>query len=135
MTSTDSDRAEALAQALDAVTQAWAQGDMVMLNAMLSSTYSHVDAFGARHSRTTWLTYATKRKGRKTQTTLRDVATRFFGDIAVITGFTDITGGGATGPDDDKDLTLAFTQVWRWDDGQWLREAFQATPVATKPLK
>ena len=58
-----------------------------------------------------------------------DEATDIAEDVAVITGYNEISGGGVLSPDDDKDFVLVFTQVWVWRDNGWKREAFQATPV------
>jgi ketosteroid isomerase-like protein len=109
--------------------EAWARGDCAALAALLSPSYTHNDATGDHLKRDAWLAYAAKRTGRGTQITFRDVETRIFGDLAVVTGFNDISGGGVLNPDDSRDLTIAFTQVWRRENGRWLREAFQATPV------
>ena len=125
------DRTAALDLAIIRFGEAWAAGDMPALESMLSPTYTHNDAFGTRHDRASWLAYARRRTGRKTAIGFRGVASRIFGDVAIVTGYNDIAGGGATSPADSKDLVLVFTQVWIWTDGRWLREAFQATPVAS----
>jgi ketosteroid isomerase-like protein len=127
-----SDRIAHLHRAIEDFGEAWARGDVPALRASLSPSYTHNDLFGAHLSCSDWLAYASKRTGRGTQIAFRDVKTRLFGDIAIVTGFNEVTGGGATDPADRRDLTLAFTQVWRWEGGQWLREAFQATPVVAK---
>lgn len=122
-------RANALRTAIKAFGEAWARGDTVALAEFLSPTYTHNDATGAHLKRDAWLTYAAKRTGRGTQITFREVETRFFGDLAVVTGFNHLSGGGILNSKDSRDLSIAFTQVWRLEDGRWLREAFQATPV------
>ena len=114
--------------------EAWARGDMEILTLLLSPTYTHNDAFGARHDHRSWLAYATKRAGRQTRITFRDVKTRFVGDVAIVTGYNDLSGGCVLSPGDTEDLTLVFTQVWIWRNGRWLREAFQATPVKTTEI-
>jgi hypothetical protein len=53
---------------------------------------------------------------------------RIIGDVAIVTGVNDVSGGGAKSATDQRDWSLLFTQVWVWQDGRWLREAFQATP-------
>lgn len=127
----DDDLQTALDTAIRDFGEAWANGDMDTLRRLLSPSYTHNDAFGAHLPYADWLAYAAKRKGRATKIAFRDVTTRFFGDVAVVTGFNVVTGGGATAADDTRDLTIAFTQVWRVENGQWLREAFQATPVSS----
>ncbi|MCV2872792.1 nuclear transport factor 2 family protein [Defluviimonas sp. WL0050] len=120
---------DALNGALQKFGESWARGDTVALAELLSPTYTHNDATGEHLKRDAWLSYAAKRTGRGTQIAFRDVEFRIFDGIAIVTGFNDISGGGILKADDSRDLSIAFTQVWRWDKGQWLREAFQATPV------
>ncbi|SDD51847.1 nuclear transport factor 2 family protein [Ruegeria marina] len=121
--------ADPLHAALQRFAEAWARGDIEVLTELLSSTYTHNDATGAHLSRDGWLSYAAKRTGRRTQITFCDVEIRLFDDMAVVTGFNDISGGGILNAEDSRDLSIAFTQVWRRGNGRWLREAFQATPV------
>ena len=129
MASFDHERQASLDRAIVRFGEAWANGDMATLRELLSPSYTHNDAFGARHDYESWLTYVAKRTGRQTRIAFRDVKTRFIGDVAVITGYNEISGGGVLSPDDDKDFVLVFTQVWVWRDNGWKREAFQATPV------
>lgn len=109
--------------------EAWARGDRAALAALVSPSYTHNDATGKHLKREAWLAYAAKRGGRDTRITFRGIEIRIFGDFAVVTGFNDLSGGGVLNSKDERDLTIAFTQVWRRENGQWLREAFQATPV------
>ena len=87
---------------------AWADGDLEKLTALLSPTYTHNDVFGAHLEHSDWLAYAARRTGRQTKIAFRDLKIRLFGDVAVVTGFNDITGGGATSPDDGADLTIVY---------------------------
>jgi predicted alpha-1,6-mannanase (GH76 family) len=118
--------------ALRAFGEAWAKGDAEALRSLLSPSYTHNDASGEHLTCEQWLAYATRRAGRATQIKFRDVKTRLFGDLAVITGFNDLTGGGVFEKADRRDMSLVFLQVWRRENGRWLREAFQATPVTTE---
>jgi ketosteroid isomerase-like protein len=129
MGKTEIDRTALLDEALRAFGEAWAAGDRAALASLLSPGYTHNDAFGARHDYGSWLEYAAGRKGRTTKIAFRDVRIRIIGDVAIVTGYNDMTGGGATAAGDKTDLTILFTQVWIWQNGRWLREAFQATPV------
>jgi ketosteroid isomerase-like protein len=129
MSTAAADRKRALEQATFLFGKAWASGDMAVLDDLLSPTYTHHDAYGERLNRQAWLDYASKRTGRNTRIEFRDVDTRIFGDVAVVTGTNIITGGGVRSAIDTNDLEMVFTQVWIWRDGRWLREAFQATPV------
>lgn len=122
-------KTNALYAAMHTFGEAWARGDTVALAELLSPTYTHNDATGVHLKRDAWLSYAAKRTGRGTQITFREVETRILGDIAIVTGFNDLSGGGILNSKDSRDLSIAFTQVWRQENGRWLREAFQATPV------
>ena len=135
MTAVTTDRAEALKSAAVAFGEAWAKGDTVTLDSLLSPTYTHHDAFGARLDRAAWLAYASKRTGRDTKIELRDENYRYFGDVAIITGTNIVTGTGARNAADTAGLTIVFTQVWIWSTDRWLREAFQATPVVDDVYK
>lgn len=112
--------------------EAWASGDLKTLENLLSPTYTHADVFGTLLNRAAWLAYASGRAGRSTQISFRDVEIRRIGDTAIVTGINDVSGSGARNPEDQKSLSLRFTQVWMLRDGRWLREAFQGTPIGTE---
>jgi len=124
--------ASELDEAMRAFGEAWARGDVETLSSLLSPSYTHNDASGEHLDRERWLAYASRRAGRATQITFRGVRTRQFGDLALITGFTDLTGGGVFGEMDRRNMSLVFLQVWRRENGRWLSEAFQATPVMSE---
>ena len=126
------DRKAALQAAILQFGEAWARGDGATLDALLSPSYTHVDIFGAFFDRASWLSYAGGRAGRSTRISLRDVQRRFLGDLAIVTGINEVEGPGGLSAEDQAGLTLRFTQLWRYSDGKWLREAFQATPVVSK---
>ncbi len=125
-----SERVAALEEAVRRFGEAWAIGDTAILESLLSPTYTHTDVYGKFHDRAQWLSYASQRKGRTTQVEFRDIRIRVIGDIGIVTGINDLHGAGIRNAADQKDQTLAFTQIWVWQHGHWLREAFQATPVA-----
>ena len=129
---TDTKSAAELDAALRAFGEAWARGDTETLRSLLSPSYTHNDASGAHLTCEEWLAYAARRRGRPTQISFHDVKTRRFGDIAVVTGFNDMTGGGVFNEADRRDRKFVFLQVWRRENGSWLREAFQATPVMSE---
>jgi ketosteroid isomerase-like protein len=122
-------RLAALKDAVVDLGEAWAVGDTATLDQLLSPTYTHHAVYGARRDRAASLASVAKRAGRGTIIELRDVEYRVFGDVAIVTGTTDLRGGGARFEDDPRDLVFSFTQVWVWRDGRWFREAFQGTPV------
>jgi ketosteroid isomerase-like protein len=112
--------------------EAWARGDAEALDTLLSPTYTHTDIFGTYLDRAAWLSYAAGRAGRASRIGFRDVETRLFGDVAVVTGINEVKGGGGRSADDTAPMRLRFMQVWRDENGRWLREAFQATPVSSE---
>jgi ketosteroid isomerase-like protein len=124
---------EAVRRDLDAAVQAfgeaWANGDVATLDSLLSPSYTHTDARGRLQDREAWLKYAAGRTGVATQITFADLATRIHGDVAVITGRNDMTGGNIISGDNRDALSIRFTQIWVRVDRRWLREAFQATIV------
>lgn len=122
------DRAPKLDEAIVAFGDAWANGDVATLDALLAPGYTHTDAFGDYLDRAAWLDYARKRTGRMTKVRFHDVATRIYGDVAIVTGANELEGPGIVSAQDRSALTIRFTQVWLWRDDRWLREAFQATP-------
>jgi ketosteroid isomerase-like protein len=124
-----SDRVAALEEAIQRFGEAWAAGDAAAMDSLLSPTYTHTDVFGKLSDRATWLAYARGRTGRPTRIEFRDIRIRVVGEIGIVTGINDLHGGGAWDAADRQSRTLAFTQVWIWQNGRWLREAFQATPV------
>ena len=125
------DRLVALDTAMRRIGEAWARGDAATLGSLLSPTYTHGDVFGAFLDRSSWLEYAEGRVGRATRIDFRDVRKRVVGDVAIVTGIMDVSGPGALSASDQKSSTLRFTQVWVWDQGLWLREAFQGTLCST----
>src|SRR5262245_37427384 len=100
------DRGSALRAAIEQFGEAWARGDSATLDAMLSPTYTHVDVFGAFHDRANWLSYAAGRAGRSTRIALRDVRTRFLGDVAIVTGLNHVEGTGGRSAEDQASVTL-----------------------------
>jgi ketosteroid isomerase-like protein len=118
-------RTSALAEAVRRFGEAWASGDAAALDTLLSPTYTHTDVFGKLSDRAAWLAYASRRSDRTTRIAFRDIQIRVTGDVGIVTGINDIRHAA-----DNKDRTLAFTQAWVWQQGRWLREAFQATSIA-----
>ena len=107
--------------------EAWATGELAVLDELLSPTYTHIDAYGDFHDRASWLAYAGRRAGRSTQIGFREMALRLIGEMAIGTGINDIEAIGDPQAGARQDLVLRFTQVWVRREGRWLREVFQAT--------
>jgi ketosteroid isomerase-like protein len=126
------DRVAALEEAVRRFGEAWARGDVAVLDSLLAPTYTHADASGAFLDRAAWLAYAAKRTGRSTQVEFDDLRIRIVGDIGIATGINRLHGPGIRNAGDTKDAALRFTQLWIFQNGRWLREAFQATPIVAE---
>ena len=107
--------------------EAWATGELAVLDEFLSPTYTHIDAYGDFHDRASWLAYAGRRAGRSTQIGFREMALRLIGEMAIVTGINDVEAVGDPQAGARQHLVLRFTQVWVRREGRWLREVFQAT--------
>ncbi len=107
--------------------EAWATGELAVLDELLSPTYTHIDAYGDFHDRASWLAYAGRRAGRSTQIGFREMALRLIGEMAIVTGINDVEAVGDPQAGARQHLVLRFTQVWVRREGRWLREVFQAT--------
>jgi ketosteroid isomerase-like protein len=121
-------RSAGLDEAVRLFGEAWAGGDIAKLEELLSPSYTHIDYFGEFHDRAGWLDYARRRTRLRTRISFRDVRTRIFGDVAIVTGTNDLDYIGDSGTSNES-RSVRFTQVWVWQEGRWLREAFQATAV------
>ena len=93
MSAANADPAE-LAKAIHRFGEAWACGDVTVLETLLSQSYSHIDAYGAFHDKASWLGYAGRRAGRTTRIAFRDLQTRLVGDTAIVTGINDVESIG-----------------------------------------
>jgi ketosteroid isomerase-like protein len=130
MTSKHADeRADKLDEAVRLFEEAWARGDIAKLEELLSPSYTHIDYYGYFRDRAGWLDHARQRIRLKTGISFRDLRTRVFGDVAIVTGTNDVDYMGAPGTSSES-IIVRFTQVWMWQEGRWLREAFQATAVS-----
>jgi len=109
---------------------AWASGDVATLESLLSPSYTHVDIYGRRMSRAEWLAYAATRRGKATRIGFRDITTRHFGDVAIVSLVNELQGIGEAEAAERDSCSIHVTQVWRWQDGRWQREAFHATIAA-----
>ena len=97
--------------------------------------HAHRRASGTLFTRAEWLEYASGRAGRTTQIAFQNVSTRIDGDTAIVNGVNELSGRGVRDASDSEALVIRVTQVWIWRDGRWLREAFQATPLAPPSVK
>ena len=110
--------------------EAWASGDVATLESLLSPSYTHVDIYGRRMLRAEWLAYAATRTGSTTRIAFRDITTRHFGDVAIVSLVNDLDRIGEAEAAGHDSCSIHVTQVWRWQDGSWQREAFHATIAA-----
>ena len=104
---------------------AWADGDVMTLETLLSPTYTATDIDGTFSDRAAWLATVHKRPNAKT--TMDDIAIRTFGDVAIVTArqiFMHDEGS------ERRRRTFRITAVLVKQDGRWLREAAQAAAIA-----
>jgi len=105
--------------------KAWADGDVAILETMLSPTFTHTDISGRFTDRAAWLATAHRRPN--TSTVMEDIAVRTFGDVAIVTARQIIMY-------DDGPLrrrrAFRITSVLVEQDGRWLREAAQVAAIA-----
>jgi uncharacterized protein (TIGR02246 family) len=111
--------------AVRSFSDAWARGDWVAVERLMSATYTHTDFAGEFLDRQGWLDYVRSRSGQPTRIDFDELNARILGDTAIVTGINAIhwSGGEAAG----IDQRIRFTQVWRKREGRWEREAFHAS--------
>src|SRR4051794_30371222 len=119
----------ALAEAIRRFGEAWASGDVEVLETLLSPTYTHGTVTGKLQDRAAWLAYAATRSGRQTRIRFSNVQTRVIGDVAIVTGRNDVEGRGDRPAREGENRSLLFTQVWVRRGGNWQREAFHGTYI------
>jgi hypothetical protein len=123
----DRDRLMALHGAHRRLAQAQEVGDIATLESLLSLGYQHTDRFGKRWSRKEWLAQIKPEPKPPTAMDLGHLSTLLKGDLGIVTGIRHLY---LIGPrEDEQEPATAFTQLWIWQDGCWLRELFQATPI------
>jgi ketosteroid isomerase-like protein len=105
---------------------AWGSRDLVSLERLLATEYTHTDVSGLVLHRADWLEQV---KARATTFTVAfdDVRVSPLGEGALATGANRITGA------DGQVLDLRFTQLWVVEGGHWRRRAFEATLIANPP--
>ena len=122
----DADVAEQLSGIEQRMAAAWVAGDRSLHERVLADDWSVIDATGRVLSKTEMLAEAFSEGHEITSGEIDEISVRPFGDLAVVTGRTRITGrfGGA-----DVKLTLRFTDVFARRGGDWQVVASQATLI------
>jgi ketosteroid isomerase-like protein len=103
--------------------EAWASGDVALLDKLLSPTFTHTDIHGKFQDRAEWLAYAKTRAGSKAESTIDDIAVRQLGDVAIVTARNTVTDGGSR-------RALSITVVMAKHNGAWLRETAHVTAIS-----
>ncbi len=114
--------------ALERGGEAWARGDVLMMETLLAPAFTHTDIKGKLTDRATWLAYLKTRSGSATHTAMEDVAIRVHGTVAIVTArqvIDDEFGGN-----DKRPRAFRIMIVMVRHDGAWLREAVQVTEVS-----
>jgi hypothetical protein len=117
------DQLMALHQAIRRFAEATAAGDVGALDSLLSLGYKHTDRFGQLWFRDEWLAQVRPEPKRTAATDLGHFTATLMGDLGIVAGIKHLYGPNETEP------RTAYTELWIWRDGRWLRELFQETPV------
>ena len=103
---------------------AWGRSDTATLSKLLAPEYRHSDVFGEIQHRDEWLIFAAGKR-EMANLELNDLEILMYGDnMAIITGKIKYLFGSEKIRQD-----LRFTQIFRNDNGQWKRTAFQGTYI------
>ena len=121
------DAASEVVDRMRAFGEAWAEGDEPGAAKFLHADYRHVDVAGKVLDRAGWLATMKGRTTAKYVTELDDLDVRVYGDMAVVTGRNVFWPKGRDPVAFRQEMR--FMQVWLRAKGQWLRLAFQGTPV------
>jgi hypothetical protein len=102
---------------------AWSNGDVQLLDKLISPTFTHTDIHGKFQDRAEWLAYAQTRVGSKAQNAIDGIAIRQFGDMAIVTARNTV---------EDQGIRRAFriTVVMTRQSGEWLRETAHVSVIS-----
>lgn len=128
MSFADSDVAEHLRGVENRLASAWVEGDCSTIEQILADDWSVVDLTGRILSKAEVLEEVFGSKDRKiVSMKIDDLVVRSFGDCAIVTGRTRAAGEyqGAI-----AEVTLRFTDVFAYRDGNWQAVASQATLIS-----
>ena len=103
--------------------QAWANGDVQLLDKLISSTFTHTDIQGRFQNRAEWLAYAQVRAGSKARNTIDDIAIRQSGDMAIVTARNTVA-------DQASSRAFRITVVMARQNGEWLRETAHVSAIS-----
>lgn len=128
MSFADSDVAEHLRGVEKRLASAWVDGDRSTIEQILADDWSVVDLTGRILSKGEVLEEVFGSRDRKiVSMNIDDLIVRSFGDCAIVTGRTRAAGEyqGAI-----AEVTLRFTDVFAYRDGNWQAVASQATLIS-----
>jgi ketosteroid isomerase-like protein len=103
--------------------QAWSNGDVQLLDELISPTFTHTDIHGRFQNRAEWLAYAQTRVGSKAQNTIDDIAIRQLGDVAIVTARNTVEDQG-------NRRAFRITVVMARQNGEWRRETAHVSAIS-----
>ena len=123
----DKAREEAVLQFEHKWADTWLKADVNSMNEMLTDDFIEIAPDGTFSSRKKHLEGFSSRKMKFESMALSDMKVRFYGNVALVTGFVNTKSSY-----DGKDTSgkYAFTDVLVFHDGQWKAASTQATKVA-----
>src|SRR5262249_20022271 len=98
-------------------------GNVELLDRLISPTFTHTNIHGKFESRAEWLAYAQTRTGSKAQNTIDDIAIRQLGDIAIVTARNTVEDQG-------KRSAFRITVVMTKKNGAWSRETANVSAIS-----
>jgi ketosteroid isomerase-like protein len=121
------DRLAALMGTMRQFAEALAAGDAATLGPLLSIGYKHTDRFGKLWFREEWLAQVRPQPKPPKAMDFGSFVALLHGDFGIVTGIKHLRVTGAR--EDEQETPTAYTQLWSWLDGRWLRVLFQETPI------
>ena len=118
------DTAEAVREAAVGWTQAAVKQDASGLQKYLADDLQYAHAGGQTQNKEQYVAAVTTGPARYESFTFSDVAVRFYGKAAVLTGFVDVKMVGR------ESFRVRTLQVYTEKDGQWRMAAHQSTRMA-----
>jgi len=111
--------------------QAFASGDVALLDSMLAPNYTHTNDKAPPLDRSAWLASMERRRADiesgtlvTSEFTTSETGLSVAGSTAVATGLSVMRGRRG---DFEFALSIRFTSVWAWDGSDWYRVAFHDT--------
>lgn len=100
------------------INEAWARGEIGILNDTIGTDFSAVDAGGNRESRSDFLGHLRASPWKIESLRQKNLEIRFYGRMAVVSGADQVRERNAAGK--DRSATYGFLHVFQKRNGRWL---------------